>query len=83
VTRLVGEPARLEEQRLPLFVRQAAALPVSPRVLAPVIEEADVVVHLLERLDLATDELVELEQIRSDVARDIEVHGLTSCHYVR
>src|SRR5262249_41194064 len=75
VTRLVGDPARLEEQRLPLLVRQPAALPVGARVFAPVVEETDVVVLVLERLDLALDELVELDEIRGDVARDVEVHG--------
>ena len=40
----VGAAARLGEQRLPLAAREAAALPVGARVLAAVIEEADVVV---------------------------------------
>ena len=46
----------LAQQLLPLVVRQAAALPVGAGVLAAVVEEADVVVLLLERLDLRLDE---------------------------
>jgi hypothetical protein len=34
----------------------SAVVPIGPRVLAAVIEEADVVVLLLERLDLLDDE---------------------------
>ena len=59
----VGAPARLAQQRLPLLVRQAAAVPVGAGVLAAVVEEADVVVLLLERLDLTLDELVELDEV--------------------
>ena len=59
----VGPAAGLAQQRLPLLVRQAAALPVGAGVLAAVVEEADVVVLLLERLDLALDEVVELVEV--------------------
>ena len=72
---LVGGAPRLAQQRLPLFVRQSAAIPVGARRLAPVIEETDVVVPVLERLDLALDEAVELDQIVGDVLRDIEIHA--------
>ncbi len=40
----VGAAAGLVQQRLPLVVGQTAAFPVGARVLAPVVEEADVVV---------------------------------------
>ena len=49
----VGAPAHLAEQLLPVLARHAAVLEVGARVLAAVVEEADVVVLLLERLDLA------------------------------
>ena len=62
------------EQRLPLLVRQAAALPVGAGVLAPVVEEPDVVVLLLERLDLALDEVVELVEVVGEVRGELEVH---------
>ena len=63
----VGPPAGLGEQRLPLLVRQAAAIPVGAGVLAAVVEEADVVVGLLERLDLPLDEVVEDVQVGDEV----------------
>ena len=51
----------LAHQVLPLLVRQAAdGVEVGAGVLAAVVEEADVVVLLLEGLDLALDELVEV-----------------------
>ena len=49
----VGPAPGLGQQRLPLPVRQAAAVPVGPGVLAPVVEEPDVVVLALQRPDLA------------------------------
>ena len=53
VAGVVGAAAHLAEQRLPLLVGQAAALPVGAGVLPAVVEEAVVVVLRLERLDLA------------------------------
>jgi hypothetical protein len=52
-------------------LRQAAALPVGARVLAPMVEEADVVVLLLERLDLALDEVIQLGQVRAQRLRQV------------
>ena len=54
VTGLVGDVAHLAQQRLPLLVGQAAAIPVGAGVFAAVVEEADVVVLVLDRLDLAS-----------------------------
>jgi hypothetical protein len=51
-------------------------VPIRARVLAPVIEEADVVVLVLERLDLARDEGVELLEIGGEIGRNVEVHGV-------
>ena len=49
----VGPAPGLAQQRLPLAVRQSAAVPVGPGVLAAVVKEPDVVVLLLQRPDLA------------------------------
>ena len=70
----VGEPPGLAEQLLPLLVRQPFAVPIGARVLATVIEESDVVVSLLERLDLAFDELVEFDEVVGQVLGNVEVH---------
>src|SRR5690242_10675733 len=71
----VGPAARLGEQFLPLPTGQAAAVPVGPGVLPAVVEEPFVVVLLLERLDLALDELVEFGQVVAQVLGEGEVHG--------
>src|SRR5262249_12245405 len=68
-------PAHPAQQRLPLLVRQAAAMPVGAGVLAPVIEEAGVVVPLLERLDLALDEAIHVGEEGGEVLGDLEVHS--------
>ena len=73
----VGAAPRLARAAAPTRAfGQAAAVPVGARVLAPVVEEADVVVLLLERLDLALDELVELVEVVGQVLGDVEVHGV-------
>ena len=71
----VGPPPGLGQQRLPLAAGQAAAVPVGPGVLAAVVEEPDVVVLLLERADLAGDELVELGQLLLEILGQGEVHS--------
>ncbi len=74
MARGVGPPARLAQQRLPLRVGQAAAVPVGARILPTVIEETDVVVLLLERPNLTLDELVELIQVVGEVFGNVEIH---------
>jgi len=74
----VGPPPGLGEQRLPVAAGQPAAVPVGSGVLPAVVEEPDVVVLLLERLDLALDELVEFFQVLPQVLGQIEVHVLVS-----
>ena len=74
---LVGQPPGLAEQLLPLLVRQAAALPVGAGVLPAVVEEPDVVVLVLQRLDHRLDELVQLLEVGSEIRRQVEVHGRT------
>ena len=72
---LVGQFAGLAEQLLPLLLGQAAGVPVGALVFAAVVEVADVVVRLLQRLDLGLDEGVELGQVVDEVLRQGEVHG--------
>lgn len=55
----VGEVAGLREEGFPVCVREAACVPVGAGVLAAVVEEADVVVFVLEGEDLGFDEGVE------------------------
>src|SRR5439155_26946539 len=71
----VGPAPGLGAQRLPLAAGQAAAIPVGPGVLPAVVEEPDVVVLLLERADLALDEIVEFGQVVAQVLGEGEVHG--------
>ena len=56
---VVSEPLCRVQQGLPHGVRKAVAVPVSAGVLASVVEEAHVVVLLLQRLDHSFDELIE------------------------
>ena len=70
----VGQPLRLEQELLPLLVRQPAPLPVRAGVFAAVVEEADVVVLLLQRLDGAFDEVVQLVQVAGQFFRYLKVH---------
>ena len=74
VARGVGESPGLAEQLLPLLVREPFALPIGARILATVIEESDVVVSLLERLDLAFDEVIELYEVVGQVLGNVEIH---------
>src|SRR5262249_29684451 len=71
----VGPTSRLTQQRLPLVVGEPAAVPVGAGVLATVVEEADVVVLLLERLDLPLDEVVELVEVVGEILGQLEVHA--------
>ena len=59
----VGEVLGLAQQRLPFMPRQAAILEIGARPFAAMVEEADVVVGRLQRLDLALDEAVEFGEI--------------------
>jgi len=55
-------------------VGKPAAIPVGPGVLPAVVEEANVVVFLLEWLDLRLDEGINLVEEFPDVLGDFEVH---------
>ncbi len=59
----VGQVLRLAQQRFPFVPRQAAIVEIGARPFAAMIEEADVVVGLLQRLDLACDEAIEFVEI--------------------
>ena len=63
VPRLVGAPAHLGQQRLPFVAWQAAIFEIGARPFAAMVEETDVVILALERLDLFFDESVELFEI--------------------
>ena len=71
----VGAPHRLGQQGLPLAAGQATAVPVGAGILAPVIEEPDVVVLLLEGAYLPLDELVQFGEVGGQIGRDLEVHA--------
>ena len=70
----VRTPAHLAEQLLPVGPRHAVVVEVGPRPLAAVIEEPDVVVLRLQRLDLGIDERIELIERVLDVGGNLEVH---------
>jgi hypothetical protein len=51
------------KQHFPLVPRQPAIFKISARPFAAVIEETDIVIGVLDRLDLARDELVEFGKV--------------------
>src|SRR3989475_1613556 len=69
--------AHLRQEVLPLLAWHAAVLEIRPLVLAAVIEETEVVILLLQRLDLRLDKVIEVLQQRLDVLWDLEVHQAT------
>jgi hypothetical protein len=71
----VGEILGLAQQRFPFVPRQAAVFEIGARPFAAVVEEADVVIGLLQRLDLARDEAVEFVEIGREVGRQVEIQG--------
>ena len=71
----VGEVLGLAQQRFPFVPRQAAIVEIGARPFAAVIEEADVVVGLFQRLDLARDEAVEFVEIGGEVGGQVEIQG--------
>ena len=75
VTGRVGEVLRLAQQRFPLMPRQAVIVEIGARPFAAMIEEADVVVGLFQRLDLARDEAVEFVEIGDQIGRQVEIQG--------
>src|SRR3546814_6191414 len=76
VSRLVGTARRLLQQRLPLVTRQTLIVPVGAAMLAAMVEEADIVVRCLKRLDLGRDEGVEFVQIGLQIGRHRKIPRL-------
>src|SRR5438105_14702228 len=72
---IIGEIFDFAEQRFPLMPRQPAIVEIGARPFAAMIEESDVVVGLLDRLDLARDESVELVEVSNQIGRQCEVQG--------
>ena len=56
---------------------QAAVLEIGARPFAAVVEETDIVVFVLQRLDLAFDETIELSEIGDQVGRQVEIQGVS------
>src|SRR5262245_51593655 len=71
----VSQILGLAQQRFPFMPRQAAILEISARPFAAVVEEADIVVGVFQRLDLALDETVEFGEIGCEVGRQVEIQG--------
>src|SRR5437868_14612554 len=65
----------LAQQRFPFMPRQTPVLEIGARPFAAMIEETNVVVGLLQRLDLARDESVKLVEIGSEVGRQVKIQG--------
>ena len=74
MARRIGRAGGLAQQGFPLVARQAARVPIGAGVFAAVVEEADVVVLGLQRLDLSLDEGVELAEVGDEVVRQVEIH---------
>jgi hypothetical protein len=71
----VGPATGLGQKRLPFRAGQALIVPIGAGVLAAMVEEADIVVGPLQRLDLGLNETVQLTQIGDQVSGQGEVHG--------
>src|SRR5260370_31110830 len=69
------------QQHFPFMPRKSGIVEIGARPFAAVIEEADVVVGLLDRLDLARDEKVEFVEIGDQIGRQIEIQGGLSRNY--
>ena len=76
VAGLVGADAGFAQQQFPFAPWQPTVLEIGARPFAAVIEETDIVVLLLQRLDLGFDEGVKLGQIGNQIGGQREIHGL-------
>jgi hypothetical protein len=56
--------------------RQPAILEIGARPFAAMIEETDIVVRFLDRLDLARDELIEFGEIGDQIGRQCKIQGV-------
>ena len=75
VAGLVGADAGLAQQQFPFAPWQPTMFEIGARPFAAVIEETDIVVLLLKRLDLGYDEGVKLDQIGNQIGGQREIHG--------
>src|ERR1700730_13101848 len=71
----VGNVLGFPQHPLPSPRRQASIVEIGARPFAAMIEEADVVVGLFQRFDLARDEAVEFVEIGDQVGRQCEIQG--------
>ena len=74
VAGLVGDLAGFGEEFFPFVQGKPALVPIGAGPFAAVVEEADVVVAVLDRLDLGLDEGVELVEIGLQAGGKIEIH---------
>jgi hypothetical protein len=79
MTRLISELLGLAQEVFPFRTGQSVIVEISASPFTPVIEEADIVVLLLQRLDLLLDEIVEHHEIIGNVLRNIEIHYGPPC----
>jgi hypothetical protein len=73
----VGEVFCLAQQGFPFVPRQPAVFEIGARPFAAMIEEADVVIGLFQRLDLACDEAIEFAEVGHEVGLQIEIQGVS------
>src|SRR5947207_14050884 len=72
---LVGQILYLAQQRLPLAPRQPAIIEIGARPFAAVIEEADIIVLVFQRLDRKRNEAIKLVEIGDQVSRQCKIQG--------
>ena len=70
----IGLARRGAEKLFPLVARQPLIVPIGARMFAAVVEKADIVVGVLERLDLGLDKRIELVQIRLQIGGHRKIH---------
>ncbi len=71
---LVGADRSFAQQGFPLVAWQAAIVEIGPRPFAAMVEETDVVVLLLQRLDFPGDKIVQFIKIGQQVLGERKIH---------
>lgn len=71
---LVSELTTLMKESLPIFAGKTLVIPVCPGMLSPMVEEAVVIILILQRSDFFGYEVVEGLNIRDEVGRKAEGH---------
>jgi hypothetical protein len=59
------------------MAREALIFEIGARPFAAMVEETDIVVRVLERLDHFGDEIIELDEIIGHIFWNAEVHGFS------